>query len=133
MHGFDEFFGNLYHLNAEEEPEPPDYPKDPAFRSPIRPTRCSRCKATDKDDSTVDPRFGKVGKQTIEDTGPLTKKRMETIDDETTDAAVDFINVRSRRRNRFSVGSTRPACIPYACAGLHATSRPAEQPSTATA
>ena len=50
-----------------------------------------KCKATDKDDKTVDPRFGKVGQQTIEDTGPLTKKRMETIDDETSAAAIDFI------------------------------------------
>ena len=91
VHGFDEFFGNLYHLNAEEEPEHPDYPKDPAFRAQFGPRGVLKCKATDKDDSTVDPRFGKVGKQTIEDTGPLTKKRMETIDDETTDAAVDFI------------------------------------------
>jgi arylsulfatase A-like enzyme len=91
VHGFDEFFGNLYHLNAEEEPEHPDYPKDPAFRAQFGPRGVLKCKATDKDDSTVDPRFGKVGKQTIEDTGPLTKKRMETIDDETTDSAVDFI------------------------------------------
>ena len=91
VHGFDEFFGNLYHLNAEEEPEHPDYPKDPAFRAQFGPRGVLKCKATDKDNSTVDPRFGKVGKQTIEDTGPLTKKRMETIDDETTDAAVDFI------------------------------------------
>ena len=91
VHGFDEFFGNLYHLNAEEEPEHPDYPKDPAFRAQFGPRGVLKCKATDKDDSTVDPRFGKVGKQTIEDTGPLTKTRMETIDDETTDAAVDFI------------------------------------------
>ena len=50
-----------------------------------------KCKATDKDDATVDPRFGKIGKQTIEDTGPLTKKRMETIDDETSAAAIDYM------------------------------------------
>ena len=83
VHGFDEFFGNLYHLNAEEEPEHPDYPKDPRFRAKFGPRGVLKCAATDHDDATVDPRFGKVGKQTIEDTGPLTKKRMETIDDET--------------------------------------------------
>jgi arylsulfatase A-like enzyme len=91
VNGFDEFLGNLYHLNAEEEPELPDYPKDPAYRAKFGPRGVLRCKATDKDDKTVDPRFGKVGKQTIEDTGPLTKKRMETVDDETSAAAIDFM------------------------------------------
>ena len=91
VNGFDEFFGNLYHLNAEEEPELPDYPKDPAFKAQWGPRGVLRCKASDTDDATVDPRFGKVGKQTIEDTGPLTKKRMETIDDETSAAAIDFM------------------------------------------
>jgi arylsulfatase len=96
VHGFDEFFGNLYHLNAEEEPERPDYPKDPAFKARFGPRGVLRCKASDRDDATVDPRFGRVGKQTIEDTGPLTKKRMETIDDETTDAAIEFIQRQAR-------------------------------------
>jgi len=91
VNGFDEFFGNLYHLNAEEEPELPDYPKDPAYRAKFGPRGVLRCKATDKDDPTVDPRFGKIGKQTIEDTGALTKKRMETIDDETSTAAIDYM------------------------------------------
>ncbi len=91
VHGFDEFFGNLYHLNAEEEPEQRTYPRDPEFKRTFGPRGVLRCKATDKVDDTVDPRFGSVGKQTIEDTGPLTKKRMETIDDETSDAAVDYI------------------------------------------
>ncbi|MFO0848750.1 MAG: arylsulfatase [Gemmataceae bacterium] len=91
VNGFDEFFGNLYHLNAEEEPELPDYPKDPAFKAVWGPRGVLKCKATDKDDPTVDPRFGKVGKQTIEDTGALTKKRMETIDDETSAAAIDYM------------------------------------------
>ena len=78
VNGFDEFFGNLYHLNAEEEPELPDYPKDPAFKCPVgAPRGVLDCKASDTDDPTQDPRFGKIGKQTIEDTGPLTKKRME--------------------------------------------------------
>ncbi len=91
VNGFDEFFGNLYHLNAEEEPELPDYPKDPAYRAKFGPRGVLRCKASDRDDPTVDPRFGKIGKQTIEDTGALTKKRMETIDDETSAAAIDFM------------------------------------------
>ncbi len=91
VHGFDEFFGNLYHLNAEEEPEQRTYPRDPRFKAMFGPRGVLRCKATDRDDPTDDPRFGRVGKQTIEDTGPLTKKRMETIDDETSDAAVDYI------------------------------------------
>src|SRR6478736_7397027 len=54
VHGFDEFFGNLYHLNAEEEPENPDYPKDPTFRKKFGPRGVLRCKATDKDDTTID-------------------------------------------------------------------------------
>ena len=91
VNGFDEFLGNLYHLNAEEEPELPDYPKDPEYVKKFGPRGVLKCKATDKDDPTEDPRFGKVGKQTIEDTGPLTKKRMETIDDETSAAAIDFM------------------------------------------
>ena len=91
VNGFDEFFGNLYHLNAEEEPELPDYPKDPAYLAKFGPRGVLRCKATDVDDPTEDPRFGRVGKQTIEDTGALTKKRMETIDDETSAAAIDFM------------------------------------------
>src|SRR5215472_9128947 len=100
VHGFDEFFGNLYHLNAEEEPEREDYPKDPAFKAKFGPRGVLKCKATDQDDPTTDPRFGRVGKQTIEDTGPLTRKRMETIDDETTNAAVDFIKRQSRSEER---------------------------------
>ena len=91
VNGFDEFFGNLYHLNAEEEPELPDYPKDPAYLAKYGPRGVLKCKASDRDDPTIDPRFGKVGKQTIEDTGALTKKRMETIDDETSAAAIDFM------------------------------------------
>ena len=80
MHGFDEFFGNLYHLNAEEEPEDPDYPKDPAFRENFGPRGVLQCVADGK------------GGQKIEDTGPLTIKRMETIDDEITEKALRFID-----------------------------------------
>ncbi len=97
IHGFDEFLGNLYHLNAEEEPENEDYPRNmilangKTFLETFGPRGVLHCVATDKDDSTEIPRFGKWGKQKCEDTGPLTKKRMETIDDETTDAAIAFI------------------------------------------
>jgi arylsulfatase len=91
VHGFDEFYGNLYHLNAEEEPELPDYPKDPAFKARYGPRGVLDCKSSDKDDTTVDPRFGEVGKQVCRDTGPLTKERMVTIDDDIADRAVDFI------------------------------------------
>src|SRR5690242_13849421 len=76
VHGFDEFFGNLYHLNAEEEPENFNYPRDPKFKELFGPRGVLRCKATDTDDPTVQPRWGRVGKQTIEDTGALTRKRM---------------------------------------------------------
>jgi arylsulfatase A-like enzyme len=75
-HGFDEFYGNLYHLNAEEEPELPDYPKDPAFRKRFGPRGVIH--------SYADGR--------IEDTGPLTKRRMETIDDDIAARSADFID-----------------------------------------
>jgi len=91
VHGFDEFYGNLYHLNAEEEPELRDYPKSPEFRAKFGPRGVMHSYATDVDDPTVDPRFGRVGKQKIEDTGPLTKKRMETIDDDIAARGADFI------------------------------------------
>ena len=92
VHGFDEWLGNLYHLNAEEEPENVDYPKDPAFKSKFGPRGVMHCFASDKDDPTDDPRFGKVGKQTCQDTGPLTRKRMETVDEEVTAGALKFMN-----------------------------------------
>ncbi|MCF6311546.1 MAG: arylsulfatase [Verrucomicrobiales bacterium] len=79
-HGFDEFLGNLYHLNAEEEPENEDYPKDPEFAKKYGPRGVIKSSADGK----------------IEDTGPLTKKRMETIDDETVAAAIDFIQRQTK-------------------------------------
>jgi arylsulfatase A-like enzyme len=91
VHGFDEFYGNLYHLNAEEEPEETDYPKDPAFKAKYGPRGVMDCKASTKDDTTVDPRWGKMGKQVCKDTGPLTRKRMETIDDDIAVRAIDFM------------------------------------------
>ena len=94
VHGFDEFFGNLYHLNAEEEPEQPYWPDPddfPVFNEHFRPRGVLHSWATDTADDTVDGRYGPVGKQRIEDTGPLTAKRMETIDDEVVAHAGDFI------------------------------------------
>jgi arylsulfatase A-like enzyme len=91
VHGFDEFFGNLYHLNAEEEPENPDYPQDPEFAAQYGPRGVLHTYASDLDDPTEDPRFGPIGKQVIEDTGPLTTERMKTIDEELLAAAQGFI------------------------------------------
>jgi len=92
-HGFDEFFGNLYHLNAEEEPENPDYPKDPEFKKKFGPRGVIK--------SSADGR--------IEDTGPLTKKRMETVDEEVTAAALDFMDRANKADKPFFVwwNSTR--------------------------
>ena len=82
-HGFDEFFGNLYHLNAQEEPENPDYPKNPQFRQRFGPRGVIKSSADGK----------------IEDTGPLTTKRMETVDEEFLGAALDFMD-RQQRANK---------------------------------
>ena len=91
LHGFDEFFGNLYHLNTQEESEQVDYPKDPEFFANYGTRGVLRTKATEVDDPTVDPRFGRVGKQTIEDTGQLTRERMKTMDVEFFAASLDFM------------------------------------------
>ena len=94
VHGFDEFFGNLYHLNAEEEPELPDYPPAddfPGFRERFAPRGVIHSWAKDEDDPTEEGRLGRVGRQRTEDTGPLTKQRMQTIDDEILEHALDFI------------------------------------------
>jgi len=112
VHGFDEFFGNLYHLNAEQEPEHPDYPKSsefPHFKERFGPRGVLHCFATDADDATEDPRFGKWGKQKCEDTGPLTIKRMETVDDEFTKSTLSFIEKAHKDGKPFFVwwNSTR--------------------------
>jgi arylsulfatase len=93
VHGFDEFYGNLYHLNAEEEPEQADYPREhPAFKQFFKPRGVLDAKASDVDDLTEDPRFGRVGKQVIKDTGALTRERMETIEDDLLARSLDFID-----------------------------------------
>lgn len=86
-HGFDEFYGNLYHLNAEEEPENPDYPKDPQFKKIFGPRGV----------------IHSLSNGTIEDTGPLTRKRMETIDDEVTERTISFIKKADADKKPFFV------------------------------
>jgi arylsulfatase A-like enzyme len=102
-HGFDEFFGNLYHLNAEEEPEDPDYPKDPEFKKRYGPRGVIH--------SFADGR--------IEDTGPLTKKRMETIDDEITAQALRFIDEAHQ--------ADKPFFLWYNTTAMHFRTHPAEK------
>jgi arylsulfatase len=87
-HGFDEFFGNLYHLNAEEDPENHFYPQDPEFRKKFGPRGVLRCRVEND-------------KQVVEDTGPLTKKRMETVDDETSAACISFIERQAKAGKPF--------------------------------
>jgi arylsulfatase len=107
LHGFDEFFGNLYHLNAEEEPEDPDYPKAPEFKKRFGPRGVLHSWADGK------------GGQTIEDTGPLTKKRMETIDDEVTEHALRFIDERHK--------ADQPFFVWYNTTAMHFRTHPAER------
>src|SRR6202789_803495 len=89
VHGFEEFYGNLYHLNAEEEPELPDYPKDPEFKKKFGPRGVLHCLADGK------------GGQKITDTGPLTKKRMETIDEEITEGALAWMEKQAKAEQPF--------------------------------
>jgi len=100
VHGFDEFYGLLYHLNAMEEPYEDDYPKTADFHAKFGPRNIIDTRATVKDDSTTDPRWGKVGKQTIKDGGPLppgpgldknAKFDMTNVDDELVRRSNDFM------------------------------------------
>ncbi|WIY26100.1 arylsulfatase [Parasedimentitalea psychrophila] len=102
-HGFDEFFGNLYHLNAEEEPEHEDYPKDPAFREKFGPRGVIKSSADGQ----------------IEDTGPLTRKRMETVDDEVTASAIDFMER--------AVAANKPFFLWYNTTRMHVITRLKEE------
>src|SRR5262245_40905973 len=97
-HGFDEWFGNLYHLNAEEEPEELDYPgqKNPEYKKQFGPRGVLHAWATDTDDPTEDPKFGRVGKQRIEDTGPLTRERMKTIDSEVLGETLKWLDTNGK-------------------------------------
>ena len=90
VHGFDEFFGYLYHLDAMEDPAHPGYPQE--LLNVVGPRNMVHSWATDKDDATVQPRWGKIGKQKIEDAGTLYPKRMETVDDEIRDLSFKFLD-----------------------------------------
>lgn len=108
-HGFDEFFGNLYHLNAEEEPEAPYWPKDdPEFLKAYNPRGVVKASADGK----------------VEDTGPLTKKRMETIDDETTAAAIDFMGRQVKQKKPFFtwMNTTRMHAFTHVRESMHGQS-----------
>ena len=119
-HGFDEFFGNLYHLNAEEEPENADYPKNPEFKERFGPRGVLQLPGRDR-------------QARIEDTGPLTKKRMETIDDEITDRRPRLHRPRAQgRRSRSSSGGTPPGCTSSPTSSGGHRARPASA-STPTA
>ena len=108
-HGFDEFFGNLYHLNAEEEPENPDYPKSAEFKKQFGPRGVIHSFAD--------------GRTT--DTGPLTRKRMETIDEEVTTRALDFMQRAKTRTSPSSSGGTRRGCTSSRISRRNRTARPA--------
>jgi arylsulfatase A-like enzyme len=101
VHGFDEFFGYLYHLDAMEDPAHPNYPQD--LLNVVGPRNMVHSWATDKDDPTEMPRWGKIGKQRIEDAGPLYPKRMETVDDEIRDLAINFMDKAKKDGKPFFV------------------------------
>jgi arylsulfatase A-like enzyme len=103
VHGFDEYFGSLYHLNASEDPEAFTYPQDPRYGQMVGPRGVLHTWATDTDDPTEQPRFGRIGRQKIQDTGPLTRKRMETVDDETSAAALDYMDRQVKAGKPFFV------------------------------
>ena len=101
VHGFDEFFGYLYHLDAMEDPDHPNYP--PALKETVGPRNMIHSWATNKVDSTEQTRWGEIGKQKIEDAGPLDPKRMETVDDEILDLTLKFIDKAKQDNKPFFV------------------------------
>jgi arylsulfatase A-like enzyme len=105
VHGFDEWFGNLYHLNAEEEPEELDYPgqKNPTYAERFGPRGVLHTWATNVDDPTEDPKFGRVGKQKIETTGPLTRERMKSFDAEVLKQTLDWMDRNGKGDKPFFV------------------------------
>jgi arylsulfatase len=121
MHGFDEWFGNLYHLNAEEEPEQLDYPgqKNPAYKKQYAPRGVMHAWATDVDDPTEDPKFGKVGKQKIEDTGALTRERMQTIDKEVLDHTLAWMDKNGK--------GDKPMFLWFNSTAIHVWSHPTQK------
>jgi arylsulfatase A-like enzyme len=112
VHGFDVFYGNLYHLNSEEEPQDPDWPQDPEFTARYGPRGVLDCIATDTvNPAPDDPRSGPWGKQTCTDTGPLTIERMKTVDAEFTERTIAFM--------RQAVGDKKPFFAWYAPSRMH--------------
>jgi arylsulfatase len=106
VHGFDEFFGVFYHLNAYEDPEHPDFPpadKFPEFYGKYGPRNVMYSWATDEDDETVQPRWGKIGKQKFKDTGKLDIERIKSFDDECLDASIDFMERQVKEDKPFFV------------------------------
>jgi arylsulfatase A-like enzyme len=101
VHGFDEFFGYLYHLDAMEDPSHRNYPQ--SLKDRVGPRNMVHCWATDSDDATVQPRWGKIGKQKIEDAGELYPKRMETVDDEILADSIQFMDKAKKDGKPFFV------------------------------
>jgi arylsulfatase A-like enzyme len=101
VHGFDEFFGYLYHLDAMEDPCHPNYPE--ALKNTVGPRNMVHSYATSTDDPTVEPRWGKVGKQRVEDAGALCPERMETVDDEILANALGFMDKARNAKRPFFV------------------------------
>jgi arylsulfatase len=121
VHGFDEWFGNLYHLNAQEEPEQLDYPgqRNPDYLQKFGPRDVLYTWATTVDDPADDPIFGKVGKQRIEKRGQLTRKRMETFDQEVTDATLNYLDRVGK--------SGKPFFVWYNTTAIHINSHPQDK------
>ena len=121
VHGFDEWFGNLYHLNAEEEPEELDYPgqKNPAYTERLGPRGVLHTYATNTDDPTTDPKFGRVGRQRIQDTGKLTRQRMETIDSEVLGETLKWMDQNAR--------GDKPFFMWFNSTAIHIWSHPQKQ------
>lgn len=117
-HGFDEWFGNLYHLNAEEEPEQLDYPgqKNPEYTKKMGPRGVLHAWATTKDDATIDPQWGRVGFQRIENTGVLTRKRMETFDSEVLTHTLSWMDKQK--------GTNKPFFLWFNTTAIHVWSHP---------
>jgi arylsulfatase len=130
VHGFDEWYGNLYHLNAEEEPEELDYPgqvnpklrtaeQSAKFTQMFAPRGMLHTWATDVDDPTDQPKWGRVGKQKIEDIGKLTRKRMETVDAEVTAETLKWLDKHAK--------GDKPFFCWYNSTAIHIRSRPAQK------
>jgi arylsulfatase A-like enzyme len=117
VHGFDEWFGNLYHLNAEEEPEELDYPgqKNPEYTKNVGPRGVLHAWATNVDDQTMEGKWGKVGKQKIENTGMLTRKRMETFDEEVLTHTLTWMDKQK--------GTNKPMFLWFNTTAVHIFSR----------